>query len=346
MKTIKEIALIAGVSAGTVDRVIHNRDGVSKKTRSKIIEILKEHNYEKNMIASTLATQKKYSIATLIPEAKNKDDFWEKPKLGILSAIKSIKDYGFSVNQHFFDQLDELSFTNKLNEIINAVPDAVLIAPIFYEQTAVLTKKLEKKNIPYLFININVGGMNNISFIGQNSYQGGLLAAKLMSLITEKTSHLLIVRRKRKVNNHNAIEDRIKGFTDFVKKAHPDRTICQIRLKENNRNENDALTKVLLKDHLIKGIFVPSSFVNIVAKYLIKFDLKEIKLIGYDINNENTKYVKNETISFLITQKPFEQGYSGIKLLADYLLQGKKPKTIHYSPIEIITKENIDYYRY
>ena len=36
MATIKEIAKKAGVSAGTVDRVVHNRGEVSEETKAKV----------------------------------------------------------------------------------------------------------------------------------------------------------------------------------------------------------------------------------------------------------------------------------------------------------------------
>lgn len=186
--------------------------------------------------------------------------------------------------------------------------------------------------------------MNNISFIGQNSHQGGVLAAKLMNLLIDDASHILIVRRKRKVNNHNAIENRVKGFLKFFEELNPNKLIHQIKINENSENENHNLTKTLLKNHLIKGIFVPSSIVNIVASYIKEFDLKDIKLIGYDLNSYSAEYIKDDIIDFLITQKPYDQGYKGVKVLADYLLLDKKPKTIYYSPIEIVTKENIDFY--
>ncbi|MGD1946810.1 MAG: LacI family DNA-binding transcriptional regulator [Croceivirga sp.] len=47
----------AGVSAGTVDRVIHNRAGVSLKTKEKIQKIIKEYNFTINPVASSLASK-------------------------------------------------------------------------------------------------------------------------------------------------------------------------------------------------------------------------------------------------------------------------------------------------
>ena len=43
--TIKDIARLAGVSVGTVDRVLHNRGRVSPKTLEKIMAVLKKNGY-------------------------------------------------------------------------------------------------------------------------------------------------------------------------------------------------------------------------------------------------------------------------------------------------------------
>lgn len=62
---IKDIALKAGVSVGTVDRVLHKRPNVSEKVREKVEKVLKEQNYEPNMYASALAYNKSYHFVCL-----------------------------------------------------------------------------------------------------------------------------------------------------------------------------------------------------------------------------------------------------------------------------------------
>ena len=69
-------------------------------------------------------------------------------------------------------------------KLIDGEPDAVIITPLFLNETKKFVKVLEEKNIPYLFLNIDIDGFNNISFIGQDSYQGGYLSGKLMHLST------------------------------------------------------------------------------------------------------------------------------------------------------------------
>ena len=47
---IKDIAERAGVSVGTVDRVLHDRPNVSKPARDKVEKALKEMNYQPDLI--------------------------------------------------------------------------------------------------------------------------------------------------------------------------------------------------------------------------------------------------------------------------------------------------------
>ena len=59
MATIKEIAAIAGVSRGTVDRVLNNRGSVNPDTARKINEVAKALDYRPNKAGLVLAAQKK-----------------------------------------------------------------------------------------------------------------------------------------------------------------------------------------------------------------------------------------------------------------------------------------------
>ena len=51
-------------------------------------------------------------------------------------------------------------------------------------------------------------------------------------------------------------------------------------------------------------------------------------------------------ITFLISQKSFNQGYESVIYMSDFLLKNITPKKYIYSPIEIITKENLEFVNY
>ncbi|HHU32957.1 MAG TPA: LacI family transcriptional regulator [Clostridia bacterium] len=68
---IREIAKKAGVSISTVSRAINQPHLVNKKTRGKILAIVKESGYVPNPFARGLLTGKTSTIALVVPTLKN-----------------------------------------------------------------------------------------------------------------------------------------------------------------------------------------------------------------------------------------------------------------------------------
>ena len=345
MNSIKDIAIKAKVSTGTVDRVIHNRPGVSEKTKTRILKIIKESNYTVNTVASLLASKKTFTFATLLPESFSLGDFWSTPKQGIDEAISEIKSLGIKIKKFEFNQFEVKTYTKAFIKMAQSKPSGVLIAPIFNDETKKLTKLLEEQQIPYVFINTETDALNNISFIGQSSYQGGFLAAKLLNKALPKNSEIAILEIRKNIENYTAINNRIQGFKDYFNKT--DKTVSIKNLNINHINDS-SLVNNQLKEYFnqypnIKGIFVPSSKINSIAQSLVYLKKTTIELGGFDITPENVKFLKNDTIDFLISQKPYQQGYDGIKILFNYIIHKKEPKKSYYLPIEIVVKENVDF---
>ena len=192
MITIKEIAEIANVSVGTVDRVIHGRDGVSEKTKNRVQKILEENNFKINILARSLAMKKKYNLSVLIPDFDADNLFWKSPLLGISKAAEEVLSFGIEVNKFTFNQLNKKSYLESFQRLIDGNPEAVILTPLFLNETEIMVGLLEEKEIPYIFLNIEMNGFNNISFIGQDSYKGGYLSGKLMHLCTGKEATYLI----------------------------------------------------------------------------------------------------------------------------------------------------------
>ena len=106
---IKDIAQMAGVSVGTVDRVLHSRSGVSESSRIKVEEILKKLNYQPNMYASALASNKKYRFAYLLP-SHNEGDYWKDVERGMQQAITRFSDFNVSLSDYYYDQYESGAF--------------------------------------------------------------------------------------------------------------------------------------------------------------------------------------------------------------------------------------------
>ena len=49
--SIQKIAQLAGVSVATVSRVLNNSDTVKAKNRERVLQAIKESNYQPNLLA-------------------------------------------------------------------------------------------------------------------------------------------------------------------------------------------------------------------------------------------------------------------------------------------------------
>ena len=71
--TIKDIAQMANVSQGTVSKVINNYEGVSEKTKKKVMDIIHQSGFEPNFSARSLATKKSNLIGLIYAGRINVD---------------------------------------------------------------------------------------------------------------------------------------------------------------------------------------------------------------------------------------------------------------------------------
>ena len=114
---IKDIAEAADVSRGTVDRVIHKRGKVAPQVKAKVEAAILSLGYSPNIIARTLANNKEYHIATLIPFPDD-DIFWKLPQVGIQKAFEATRDFGIHIDQFYFKMDDPESFVNEAEKLI------------------------------------------------------------------------------------------------------------------------------------------------------------------------------------------------------------------------------------
>lgn len=346
MKTIKDIAIEAKVSTGTVDRVIHNRPGVSEKTRKRIEFLLEKYNFEINRLASTLAYKRRYTLATLIPSPESEENFWHDPNQGMQKAIREIRRYMVTTHCFYFIKNDLESYKHAQKEILELNPDGVLFAPFFYKSSVDFVYELNQRTIPYVFINIDIGSHENLSFIGQDSFQSGRMSAKLLDLMLDESDQLAIVRSRKNIGNHHSIDARSDGFLSFFTEENSTKKIHQLVVEDLNLDEVEKILSLEIEHNPnLKGIFVPSTAAFLVAQFLESKNLQSMRVVGFDTHQNNLKYLQQGTLDFLIDQDPFEQGYLGIKVIFDYLLFRKIPKTIYNTPINIVSKENSAFFR-
>lgn len=333
------------MSIGTVDRVLHNRGEVAEKTKKKILTIINDLNYQPNILASTLASKKAAVFATLFPEPPSTEGYWNKPAIGVEKRIAELKQYSVELVPFTFNQSDVKSFVEKAQKVLELKPDGLVMAPFFKKESLSLIKQLQKNNIPFIFIDSEIKNAGQLGYIGQDSYQSGKVSGKLLDLILPE-GNILIVHFAKEMDNQNHLVQREMGFYDWFSenKTKKHKLFTTEVPDTSNKSWMEPVMKII-QGKEIKGIFVTNSKVFYIGQLIEKFRLKNIKVIGHDLLRENIYYLNKDIVHFLICQRPEEQGYNAINKIFRHVVQKRTIAVENYTSIDIVTKENADYYK-
>lgn len=344
MATLKEIAHRAQVSVGTVDRVIHRRGRVSLETEQRVKQIISELDYKPNILARSLSMTKMFHFGVLIPEREQDGSYWELPIKGIEKAHDELKIYKVDVHYLYYNKYSEKSFETACSHILHMADelDGLLIAPVLSNATEKFLKQIPK-GLPYIFLDSYVPNSRCLSYVGEDSFQSGVLSAKLMNILVQSYGTVAVIKQL-PLNYH--IQDRVRGFISYFTDNR------NLNLKTYTANTIDSLAfykvteKIVAENQDLIGIYTPNACSFKVAEYLAEYGLgKKVFVIGYDLVKENIAYLEDGTIDFLISQRSELQGYESIFRLYKKVVLKEQIESRVIMPLDIVTKENLQFYK-
>jgi LacI family transcriptional regulator len=336
---IKDIARLAGVSTGTVDRVLHNRGKVSEEAKQKILSVLQKFDYKPNFLARNLGSNKNKTIAVLIPESEA-DEYWYQCQQGIDQAAIDWGHFNVKIIPYLFQLHDKSSFKKAALEILNAKPEGVLVAPLFHAEALPFFDMFNKADIPYVLFNTEIHDINPLSFIGQNSLQSGRLAAELLHMHAASGQNTFaIIHVDEDLENSIHLIEKERGFREYFKELNHSQ-ILTLSVSTPHTSEFNRQLGNLFEQNSLKGIFVSTSKAFEVASFMQTFKKDKVRMVGYDLLSKNLHFLKQGFIDFLIHQNPKRQAFQGISTLANHLIFNKEAKQKNFFPLEIITREN------
>ena len=344
---IKDIAKRAGVSAGTVDRVLHNRPNVSPKALEKVKKALAEVDYKPNMYASALAYNKSYTFYSLIPKHES-EAYWEEVEDGAQSACDRYRDFNISNKVLYYNRFSPETFAKLMNEVLKQEPDGVVIVPSQIDTTRRFTDMMHERNIPFILLDSFMPDLKPLAFFGQDSFASGYFAARMLMMMAPKEKEIMLMKQMRNGNvASKQQENRETGFRHYMRDHFPSVAINEVNLPlDEKREEYDKILEKFFQSHpAVHHCITFNSKAHLVAEYLQRANMRNVQIMGYDMVPKNAECVRQGSISFLIAQHGYMQGYECIESLFNAIVLKKEVDPVNYMPIELLTRENIDYYR-
>lgn len=339
--TIKSIADKAQVSRGTVDKVLHDRIGVSSEVRDNIKRIAEEMGYQPNLAGKALAFQKApLKIGVIILNIN--DYVFKEIERGVMAAYQELKDFGISVETCIMNSQDAEEQLRCIRKLKKSNISAIALSPLDDQMIRDELEKLTKEKIKIVMFNTYLDNIDKLCFIGQDTKKSGRVAAHLMMKMLPQGGNVLIISGIEKLK---AVTNRVLGFEEVIQSEFS-------KLKVIDRVENviddtysyERSMELLSKyNNTINSIYITAGGIGGVGKAILELDRHDIKLVCFDEVPETIELIKKNVIDFTITQDPFKQGYLPIKVIFEYFFQKRTPSNENiYTNIEIRIIDNIE----
>lgn len=344
--TIKQIAQLAGVSAGTVDRVLHNRGKVSPEAMKAVRGVLSSQNYKYNLHTSAVAfrkTKKSLKLIISIPSSE-KGEYWDLIRTGIDEALSEYNDFDIESKYVFFDQFDSASCREAFDSIAEASCSAVIMATLYVPETQDLCSRLDKHGIPYAFVDGSVEGISPVACFKADQHACGRLLARLMDGFTPKGKELaLLLPRRTGTQMSNNSASRMSAFKEYFTERGKVRTIHEAQFSVSNVEEINAEVSGFLKNNpLVAGIAVVISHSYVISDALAASGIIGIVVGGFDVTAGNARCLREGTLDFLINQHPERQGFYAVESILHYLMYGASDDMLKENlPLDIVLRENL-----
>jgi LacI family transcriptional regulator len=108
----------------------------------------------------------------------------------------------------------------------------------------------------------------------------------------------------------------------------------------------DKILEDFFKEHPhVHHCITFNSKAHLVGEFLLRTNRRNVQIMGYDMVPKNAECVRQGSISFLIAQHAYMQGYACVETLFQAIVLKKEVNPVNYMPIELLVKENIEFYR-
>lgn len=248
----------------------------------------------------------------------------------------------------YYERFNNASFIEKYKECLSSNPNGVIIVPADIEVTREFTDKLHELQIPFIMLDSYMPDLKPLSFFGQDSFCSGYFAAKMLMLIASNQKEIMLFKQIKdgRVTSKQQVNREV-GFRHYMHDHFPNIKITEFCIPfKGTRSEYDSMIKEFLEKHPdIHHCITLNSKAHIIGEYLLRNNMRDIQIMGYDMVAKNAECLRQGSISFIIAQHGYQQGYSCVDTLFKAIVLRKKVQPVNYMPIELLTKENVDFYR-
>ena len=336
--TIKKIAEIAGVHPATVDKVLHNRPGVSDEVREKVRKLIDDLGYKPNPAGLVLQKQGRQYCFDEIMVNVDALPFIQK---GIEKGIREQTGFEIRVRQHITSFQDAEGQAKEIDLAVKEKTDGIILTPINSERVRDAIRRAAAAGIPVVTVNSDIENSDRLCYVGQDGRRASIVAGRLMGQLLNGKGRVGIISSViKEENNSFFVRVREQGFREFITMNYPEIEIIAEAEGLEDPETTYTETKKLLHAHPdLDGIYITCGGVAQIGKALRESG-RSIHALSFEAYPHILELMQDGIIDCTIGSELVRQGEVPIHIIMDKIVLGKVPQEEQiYTDIRILVKE-------
>ena len=213
--TIKMIAERAGVSIGTVDRVLHDRPYVKAEVRQRVLAVMEELDYRPNHMASALATSGTVRRFAMV-QPRWDGYVGREIAAGAARFREERRDYNLRVDVEEYAQGDTGACLALLERLAQEGADGIALCASDHPAIREKLEALHCQGIPVVTFNSDLAGTRRLCFVGEDAHRAGRIAGEIAAKLCRPGQALLVVYAGPEYGGHKG---RVDGFMERLEEV-------------------------------------------------------------------------------------------------------------------------------
>ena len=336
--TTKDLALAAGVSRATVDRVLNRRDGVQKKTIDRVNKAIDELGFVRNLQAANLAKSQNYRFIFALP--KSGDQFLEQIKQRIAEAGPVFAEDNIWCDVQQIDDNDPHSISTYLSSLTqNDVAGIAIMSPETPQVRDAITRLQERGIAALPFVSNQT--MMDADWVGVDNRAAGATAGLLLGQFAGHCEGSVLVISE-SMQSRDSLERRL-GFDQELNDSFPHlRALPSLETYGNEGRARLIIANSFQTNKDIVGIYVMASEARIPLSIVGELGLDpNIIKIAHERTPFTEAALRQRSLDGVIAQDAGHLVRSAIRRLKGIVDRRKTLKSQENIRIEILLRTNI-----
>lgn len=334
---IKDIAKALKISLGTVDRALHDRPGVSPKTRDLVLKMAEQLGYKPNLAAQALKLNRRLSVSVVLP--KHIAHFFDPLREGIRAEAASTVGANLSLEFFEYPRLGGGDI-EVFRKAAQKRSDGIIFLPGDVRKYEPLIHKASRVGVALMCVGSDAPNTERMGAVSVHASISGAIAAELLSHTLTSEAEVAIFTGELSMLDH---VEKLRGFAAALAVIAPHLTLLPaLESHDRPRDAYRQALEMMQKKPRPDGIYISTANSIPVLQALEELGLLgKVKVVTTDLFRELIPLIETGKVLATLYQRPYTQGKIALKNLLAFLLRDHEPPLIVQLAPHVVFRTNL-----